>query len=52
MTFQVGAESADTITLAKTEMSAAVGAAGTGGVRIIDIGSASTVAAADTRSPR
>ena len=47
--FQVGAESADTITLTKTEMSAAVGAAGTGGVKeFIDIGSAATVAAADT----
>ncbi len=47
--FQVGAESADTITLTKTEMSATVGTAGTGGVKeFIDIGSAATVAAADT----
>jgi flagellin len=49
VTFQVGAESADTVTLTKTEMSAAIGTAGTGGVAgIIDIGSAATVAAADT----
>ncbi len=49
VTFQVGAESADTITLTKTEMSAAIGTAGTGGVKeFIDIGSATTVAAADT----
>jgi flagellin len=49
VTFQVGAESGDTITLTKTEMSAAVGTAGTGGLKeLIDIGSAATVAAADT----
>ncbi len=37
--FQVGAESADTITLTKTEMSGAIGSAGTGGLdEIIDIG--------------
>jgi flagellin len=49
VTFQVGAESADTITLTKTEMSAAIGTAGTGGVdEIIDIGSAGSVSAADT----
>jgi flagellin len=49
VTFQVGAESGDTVTLAKTEMSAAVGSAGTGGLKeLIDIGSAGTVAAADT----
>jgi flagellin len=49
VTFQVGAESGDTVTLAKTEMSAAVGSAGTGGLKeLIDIGSAATVAAADT----
>ena len=49
VTFQVGAESADTISLTKTEMSAAVGTAGTGGLKeLIDIGSAATVAAADT----
>src|ERR671919_783155 len=46
--FQVGAESADTITLTKTEMSAAIGTAGTGGLdEIMDIGSAADVAAAD-----
>jgi flagellin len=49
VTFQVGAEAADTIQLTKTEMSAAVGSAGTGGVKdVIDVGSASTTAAADT----
>jgi flagellin len=49
VTFQVGAESGDTITLTKTEMSAAVGTAGTGGLKeLIDVGSAATVAAADT----
>jgi flagellin len=47
--FQVGAESADTITLTKTEMSGAIGTAGTGGLGgIIDIGSAASVASADT----
>ena len=47
--FYVGAESADTIQLTKTEMSAAIGTAGTGGLdEIIDIGSATTVASADT----
>jgi flagellin len=46
--FQVGAESGDTITLTKTEMSAVVGTAGTGGLKeFIDIGSAGA-AAADT----
>ncbi len=49
VTFQVGSESADTISLTKTEMSGAIGSAGTGGLAgIIDIGSAGTVAAADT----
>jgi flagellin len=49
VTFQVGAESGDTIQLTKTEMSAAIGSAGTGGLdEIIDIGNAGTVAAADT----
>jgi flagellin len=48
VTFQVGAEAADTITLTKTEMSAAVGTAGTGGLKeLIDIGSAADVTAAD-----
>jgi len=46
---QVGAASADTITLTATEMSGAVGTAGTGGLKeITDIGSATTVALADT----
>ncbi len=49
VTFQVGAEAADTITLTKTEMSAAIGTAGTGGLdEIIDVGDAASVAAADT----
>jgi flagellin len=49
VTLQVGAGSADTITLTATEMSAAVGTAGTGGLKeITDIGSATTVTAADT----
>jgi flagellin len=49
VTFQVGAESGDTIVLTKTEMSAAIGTAGTGGLdELIDIGSATTVASADT----
>ena len=49
VTFQVGAESADTIALTKTEMSAAVGTGGTGGVEeFIDIGSAATVSDANT----
>ena len=49
VTFQVGSESADTISLTKTEMSGAIGTAGTGGLAgIIDVGSAATVAAADT----
>jgi flagellin len=48
VTFQVGAESADTITLTKTEMSGAIGSAGTGGLdEIIDIGDAAGVSAAD-----
>src|ERR1700754_4510647 len=45
---QVGAGSADTITLTATEMSAAVGPAGTGGLTdITDIGAAASVSAAD-----
>jgi flagellin len=48
VTFQVGAESGDTITLTKTEMSAAIGTAGTGGLdELIDIGDAANVSAAD-----
>jgi flagellin len=46
---QVGAGSADTITLTAVEMSAAAGTSGTGGLKgITDIGAASTVASADT----
>jgi flagellin len=46
---QVGAASADTITLTATEMSGAVGTSGTGGLKeITDIGSATSVTAADT----
>jgi flagellin len=45
---QVGAASADTITLTATEMSGTIGASGTGGLsEITDVGSASTVADAD-----
>jgi flagellin len=48
VTFQVGAESGDTITLTKTEMSGAIGSAGTGGLdEILDIGAATSVAGAD-----
>jgi flagellin len=48
VTFQVGAESADTIVLTKTEMSGAIGSAGTGGLEeIMDIGAATSVADAD-----
>jgi flagellin len=48
VTFQVGAESGDTIQLTKTEMSAAIGTSGTGGLdEIIDIGNAANVAGAD-----
>ena len=49
VTFQVGPEAADTITLTKTEMSGVVGTAGTGGLKeLIDIGSAADVTAADS----
>jgi flagellin len=48
VTFQVGAEATDQITVTKTEMSAAIGTAGTGGLdEIIDIGAAADVATAD-----
>jgi flagellin len=51
VTFQVGAEAADTITLTKTEMSAAVGTAGTGGLKdLIDIGAAADTSAAKSKS--
>jgi flagellin len=49
VTFQVGSEATDTIALTKTEMSGAVGTAGTGGLKeIIDVGGAATASAADT----
>jgi flagellin len=49
VTLQVGAASTDTITLSATEMSAAAGTAGTGGLKgITDIGAASTVSGANT----
>jgi flagellin len=48
VTFQVGPEAADTITLSKTEMSGTVGTAGTGGLKeLIDIGAAADVPTAD-----
>ena len=47
--FQVGAESADTITLTRTDMTTDIGSAGTGGLSgVIAIGDASDVDAADT----
>jgi flagellin len=49
VTFQVGAGSADTIAFTRSDMTTAIGTAGTGGLdEITDIGSAATVAAADT----
>jgi flagellin len=49
VTFQVGPEAADTITLTKTEMSGVVGTTGNGGLKeLIDIGSAADVPAADS----
>jgi flagellin len=49
VTFQVGANTVDQITLTTTEMSGAVGTAGTGGLKeLIDIGGAADVTAADT----
>jgi flagellin len=49
VTLQVGAGSADTISLNATEMSGAIGTSGTGGLKeIMDIGSAGSVSAADT----
>jgi flagellin len=49
VTLQVGAASTDTIKLTATEMSAAAGTAGTGGLKgITDIGAATSVAAANT----
>jgi flagellin len=49
VSFQVGANAVDQITLTTTEMSGAVGTAGNGGLKeLIDIGSAADVTAADT----
>jgi flagellin len=49
VTFQVGAESSDTITLTKTDLSTAIGSSGAGGVAgVTAIGTATSVAAADT----
>jgi flagellin len=49
VTFQVGPEATDQITLTKTEMSAAVGSSGTGGLQeLIAVGAASTAGAADS----
>jgi flagellin len=49
VTLQVGAASSDTISLAATELSAGIGTSGTGGLKeLIDVGSATTVSAADT----
>ncbi len=49
VTFQVGAEAADTISLTKTDLSAAIGSSGTGGVAgVTAIGTAASVSAAET----
>ncbi len=49
VTFQVGAEAADTISLTKTDLSAAIGSSGTGGVAgVTAIGTAASVSAAQT----
>jgi flagellin len=49
VSFQVGAEASDTITLTKTDLSAAIGTAGTGGLAaVITIGNASDTTAANT----
>jgi flagellin len=49
VTFQVGAEATDTVALTKTEMSGAIGTAGTGGLaELVAIGTAASVSAADT----
>jgi flagellin len=48
VTFQVGSEATDQITLTKTEMSAGIGTAGTGGLsEVIAVGAATTAGAAD-----
>jgi flagellin len=49
VTFQVGPEATDQITLTKTEMSGAIGTSGTGGLQeLIAVGAASTAGAADS----
>jgi flagellin len=49
VTFQVGADTADTISLTTTDLSAAIGSSGTGGVGgVTDIGTATSVAAAES----
>jgi flagellin len=49
VSFQVGAEASDTITLTKTDLSAAIGTAGTGGLAaVITIGNAADTTAANT----
>src|SRR5215210_366045 len=49
VSFQVGADASDTISLTKTDLSAAIGSAGTGGLAgVISIGSAADTAAANT----
>jgi flagellin len=49
VTFQVGAEATDTITLTKTDLSAAIGTAGTGGLsELINVGNTTSVASANS----
>jgi flagellin len=48
VTFQVGAEAGDTIQLTKTDLSAAIGTAGTGGLaELINVGATTSVASAN-----
>ena len=48
VTFQVGAEAGDTIQLTKTDLSAAIGTAGTGGLaELINLGATTSVASAN-----
>ena len=48
VTFQVGAEAGDTIQLTKTDLSAAIGTAGTGGLgELINLGNTTSVASAN-----
>jgi flagellin len=48
VTFQVGSEAGDTIALTKTDLSAAIGTAGTGGLdELIDIGATTSIASAN-----